>query len=93
MKFAARLLEELVQIVRQAFEALLVVRLAPQSGNSEVVSRGTRAYSAEKDPEKAEAEEPALFHTSPHLRRRIHSDAGSSRISRKIAGIFQSSLA
>ena len=86
---AAASLENLVQIVCRRREALLVIRLAAQSGHDDVVRRGARL---QRQQPHSIASSRARLHTTPHLRRSSHSAIGSPSSSRKTIGMSHSSL-
>src|SRR5258708_5470925 len=81
-------LEDLAQIFCGCREALLIVGLAANPGDNHVERGRARLQRARADDRKQQS----ALHTTPHLRRRSHSAAGSATSSTNTMGIFQSSL-
>ena len=96
VRIARRGLEKFVEIFRQRRESLLVVRLAAEARNGDVVRRSLCADAQAGACQASGCKEcapPQTVHTTPHFRRSSHSVDGSSSKSRKTIGIFHNSLA
>src|ERR1700694_1160223 len=96
MHVAARRFQQLVEILRQRGEALLVIRFATQTRNGKVIGSGMRREHGQTRGSEAQTDAqgglPADFHTTPHFRRRSHSEERNSRIRRKMTGMFHKSF-
>src|SRR5258706_15542685 len=96
VRITTRILQQLVEVLRQRSEALLVIGFAAQARHRNVIRSGARW-----DPSKAciceaqanpEHGSPAEFHTTPHFRRSSHSDERNRIIRKNIIGIFHRSF-
>src|ERR1039458_998796 len=88
---ASRILENFIEVGSYRGETLFVVWLASQTGNRDVIGPGPRGDRTHNHPSENQSQERAP-HTIPHFRRSSHSENRSRRITRKITGIFHSSL-
>src|ERR1700674_927967 len=96
MRVAARSFEQIVELLRQRSEALLVIGFAAQARNRDVIGSGPRGERAQTCTAEAKANPlcglPANIHTTPHFRRKSHSEDRKTRIRRKITGMFHKSF-
>src|ERR1700736_29677 len=96
MRVAARSFQQLVEILRQRGEALLVIRFVTQARDRNVVGSGARGERGKTRISKAQNHAqggPSVdLHTTPHFRRRSHSEERNSRIRRKMTGMFHKSF-
>ena len=98
MRIGAGGFEQLVEILGQGREALLVIGLAAQARDGDVVDARARGNAHSSTPPSNTAAQgrstwpPAAAHTIPHFRRSSHSEERSSRSSRNITGMFHRSL-
>src|SRR5262249_22951044 len=79
-------LEGFVDVLGPSAEALLILGLAPESGDSHVVCGRVQGDGGSQGQRKE------LLHTTPHFRRSIHSIARSDSANRNMTGISQRSL-
>src|SRR5882762_6832243 len=96
MRVAARSLQQLVELLRESSEALLVIGFAAQARYRNVIGSGLHGERRQTQISDAQANPqcglPTNIHTTPHFRRRSHSEERKTRIRRKITGMFHRSF-
>ncbi len=86
-------LQQLVEIVGHGGEALLVVGLAAEPRDGDVIDPGARGQRGKKAERHNRCDrDRRRLHTIPHFRRSSHSEDRSRISTRKMTGIFHSSL-